>query len=678
VVLMLDAALLAIIVAKLGCTETEADRRLHDPDPSVVRVLSSITILDPAVGSGAFLLGALDRLSALGPPEANLAVRKRLVLERNLFGVDRNAAAVRLTELRLWLAVIADDTADRPENVGPLPNLDCLIRQGDSLFDPIGSKQAPGEEAPDPVLAADLLRVRREVISATGSHKRLLVRQLRAVEAEALSHSLEQAERRSRRAITECLQQGRAHDLFGHKRGLDDEIRRRLDGLRVVLQRLRQARHRLSREGEVPWFHYQSHFADVFARGGFDLVIGNPPWLRSEAIPPEVRKQLSGRYRWWRAQGTSYGNSPDLAVAFVERALELSTTGGVVALLVPAKIATAGYGAAARHGVASTTTVHVLADLTGTAEAAFDATVYPLALIAENSNPPYNHCIRTTLRPVRGSRIRQSELRGGGPWILAGTELRGILAALELDHPRIGELIRCHLGVKTGLNRVFLNPPADLEPEVLRWALRGRDLAAFRCHTRLRLLWGHDRRGQPLPRLPPRAQAYLDQYDTALRARGDYQGGPLWTVFRARPAAARYRVVWSDLARRVTAAALTSKRDLQRIPLNSCYVAPVGSARRARALAAWLNSTWIRAIARLGAVPASAGFARFNARVVAHLPLPSSVLMDPALDRLARAGRSGTAVQDEVDSLAARHLGLSSAAQKVLRAAVDGSSGYRR
>jgi hypothetical protein len=129
-------------------------------------------------------------------------------------------------------------------------------------------------------------------------------------------------------------------------------------------------------------------------------------------------------------------------------------------------------------------------------------------------------------------------------------------------------------------------------------------------------------------------------------------------------------VAWSDLARRMTCTALIPPRELDRIPLNSCYVASVGSALQAETLAAWLNSTWIRAVARLGAVPAAGGFARFNAQVVGRLPLPSSVLADSQLAGLARAGRRGGAVQEELDRRAARHLGLTSSAQDALRTAL--------
>jgi hypothetical protein len=673
---LFEAALVLAVSTRMKCSETEAARRLEDRDGSTARVLRGITVLDPAVGSGAFLLGALERLSAAAAP-CGAAAHNRQVLQHSLFGVDRNAAAVRLTELRLWLSVIADDPSDRAECVHPLPNLDCLIRQGDSLFEPSGLETVARAECADPSLARELSSLRRQLIAATGQEKQMLVRRLRQLEARAMDQSFLTAERRQATTITECLQQARTPDLFGQRRGLDPELRGRLTHARFSLRDIRRARRRLSTEGEFPWFHYQSAFADVFARGGFDLVVGNPPWLRCEAIPAVIRKQLRARYRWWRGGGPGYGKSPDLAVAFLERAFDLAAPSGIVAMLVPAKVATAGYGSAARHALASTTTIHALADLTGTEEASFDATVYPLAVVAQNSTAPSTHRVRTQLAPTSRRRLPQSLLRGGGPWVLTYSGVRGIVAELERRHPILSQSLTCHLGVKTGLNRFFLNPPSNVESQVLRWAIRGRDVRPFRCLSRRKMLWTHDERGNPVSRLPPNAQAYVNDHEPALRARRDYQSGPPWAVFRARPAVARYRVVWSDMARRLTATALSSRDPSTHIPLNTCYLASVRNATQAHALAGWLNSTWIRAIAVLGAVPASGGFSRFNARVVNQLPLPPVALLDPALAQLARRGRAGLPVQPELDTLVARHLGLSTTAQRALHA-VDSRRNHHR
>jgi hypothetical protein len=242
----------------------------------------------------------------------------------------------------------------------------------------------------------------------------------------------------------------------------------------------------------------------------------------------------------------------------------------------------------------------------------------------------------------------------------------------------VADRFACQLGLKTGANHVFLDPPAGVPPQLLRWALRGRDLRPFRARPRVRLLWTHGPDGAPLDRLPPAAAAHLAPHEPLLRARADFVGGPPWTLFRVRAATARHRVIWSDLARRLTACALTGPRDGGRIPLNTCYVAPASSSDEAERLAAWLNSSWVGALARIGAMPAAGGFHRFAASVVSGLPLPAAVLTDPSLSAIAAAGRRGEAVQEVLDDIAATRLGLSDRDRRSLGRLVDHGTTHRR
>jgi hypothetical protein len=659
---LLGEGVAALVSGRLGCPQAEAERRLANGEAAARRVVRDLRILDPAVGSGAFLLGALNQLSSLAAGSGPAAAAKRRILQRNLFGVDRNAAAVRLTELRLWLAVIADDPAEGSEAVLPLPNLDCLIRQGDSLFDPVGS----GFRVPaDRRSVSELAALRQAVVTASGREKRTLLGKLARAEAGLAERSLAAADAGLRDSITECLRIARGADLFGARRGLDREGAQRLACLRRELRQVRAARRALDRDGEAPWFDYRIQFADVFAAGGFDLVVGNPPWLRAEELPASLRGRLASRYRWWRSGSGAFGNRADLAVAFLERSLELAGAGGVVAMLVPAKIAAAGYGTATRHALAAGTTLVAAANLTGSPDASFEATVYPLALVVRKSAAPRGHRVRLSLGAEPS--VPQSRLGGGAPWVLGRQPLLDALAALRQEHPRLDSAVSCHLGLKTGANRIFLDPP-EVEAEVLRWALRGRELAPFAPRPRTRLLWTHGPDGSPLPRLPPRAAAYLAPHLPLLRSRTDYGGGVPWGLFRARAAAAPHRVVWADLARVLRAASLT---DQETIPLNSCYVALAKSDAEADRIAAWLNCSWLRAAARAGAVPAAGGCARYTASTVAALPLPPGVLADRDLSTLTHAARGGGPVQAELDDIAARHLNL----RAPHRAALLGSLG---
>ncbi len=659
---LVDAALAAALASRLRCTDAEAFERLITGEAQAIAAVKLFRVLDPAVGSGAFLLGALERLAQLRPQDRPAAV-KRDILRRSLFGVDRNAMAVRLTELRLWLAVIAAEPDGRARDVAPLPNLDCLVRQGDSLADPLSGGGVTRSEA------RVIGQLRQEAVAASGGDKTRLLRALRAAERNAADRSLTRADGRISREIAELIGTARAPTLFGGKPAVGPDVFERLRHLRRARCAIRTGRRRLATEGELPWFDYESQFPDVLARGGFDIVIGNPPWVRAESLPAAVRERLAARYRWWRgSRGRGFAHRPDLAIAFIERAHELVAPGGAVALLVPSKVAAAGYGAAVRSALAAGTQLHAVVDLSADPDAAFEATAYPMAVVLSKRASPTGHRIRTVLDPRAPGDIAQREL-GEGPWIIRGRQAAHVARDIRAAHPLLSDRFVCHLGVKTGADDLFLDPPAEIERGLLRWAIRGRDIAAFRVMARRRLLWTHDARGEPLARLPHAAARYLSRHEGRLRARADFVRGPSWTVFRVAAGVERHRVAWPDLSRGLVAVALAGPSGAV-VPLNTCYVAITANDSESHALAAWLNCTWVRALAGLIAMPAAGGFARHGTGTVGALPLPLAAIADPRLAALGARAGTGEALQDEIDELTAGALGLTPQERSVLASVV--------
>ena len=677
---ILDAGLAALLTQRLRCSLPEAERQLAAQSPPAQAALRDVTMLDPAAGSGAFLLGGLERLAALRAAGGELITdARRRVLQRNLFGVDVSATAVRLAELRLWLAVVADDPADCAAAVAPLPNLDCLVRQGDSLLDPAGiwPTARAGSGA-----ATELGRLRDQLVTASGPAKPPLVRALRRAELRMADAQLELRVDRIAADVRESIEAARAPTLFGERAPLGRAGRVRLGVLRRELRAARALRRAVARDGELPWFHYQSHFADVFARGGFDLVVGNPPWVRAEELPAALRIRLAARYRWWRTAGSvGYAHRPDLSLAFLERATELAAADGAIAVLVPAKITTAGYATRARRALAAELTLHAVADLTADRDAAFDATVYPLVLVATRGMPPPNHRVRTRLGndPARAaSTVAQASLAGGAPWLLAPDAVRRLVVRLATAFPTLGAAFRARLGVKTGANGIFLGIAPDVEPELLRWALRGRDVERFGAVRRLRLIWTHGADGAPLGSLPPRAARHFARHRARLLARADQVAGLPWQLFRTGPATASHRVVWADLDRRLRAVALSDPTCADLVPLNSCYVIVGASATEASRLTAWLNAPLVGALARLGAAPAAAGFARFNAGCISRLPLPPAALADPRLDGCAGATDISPEDRDAaLDAIAAEHLAVTARERRALALVASGAD-HRR
>jgi hypothetical protein len=360
----------------------------------------------------------------------------------------------------------------------------------------------------------------------------------------------------------------------------------------------------------------------------------------------------------------------------VERGLELLAPKGVLAFLVPGKLATAGYAAAAREGLSRRTTISVATSLGQEPRSQFDATVYPMALVASLSPPPESHRLRAGL-DAAGEGTPQRAL-GSSPWARVAEAAREALDRLRREFPSLGQRVSCHLGVKTGLNQAFLDPPPEVESHLVRWAVRGRDVEPFRIRRSRRLLWPCDDSGRPLQALPPAAARHVAVHAAQLRRRADHSGGPLWALFRTRAASAPHRVIWADVARRLEAVALTGESGGDAIPLNSCYVAPVPNPGAAWRLSAWLNCTWCRALAAAVADPASGGFARFNARVVSQLPCPATVLTDTGLLALGREGATGEVSQEALDERCADLLALAPSERDALAGVAGAGADPRR
>src|SRR5262249_36874050 len=131
-------------------------------------------------------------------------------------------------------------------------------------------------------------------------------------------------------------------------------------------------------EGALNFFAFDVHFAPVMAGGGFDVVAGNPPWVRNARIDAPTKRMLADRYSLFRANADrSAFHQPDLSVAFFERALALAAPGGVVSLLLPAKITSAAYAAPLRRAAEKLRIIAIDDWSTGDH---FDADTFPLAL----------------------------------------------------------------------------------------------------------------------------------------------------------------------------------------------------------------------------------------------------------------------------------------------------------
>ncbi len=446
----------------------------------------------------------------------------------------------------------------------------------------------------------------------------------------------------------------RSRDLWGGRAHPDAATRERLAALRAEARALRSEVRGLRRGAAVP-FDFAAQFADAGARGGFDMVIGNPPWVRLHHIPPAERARLRARFRVyreaaWRAgatvagAGMGFAAQVDLAALFVERSLALLNARGTLALLVPAKLWRSLAGAGVRNLLFTDGTVRLLEDWSE-ATATFDAAVYPSLVVATRGRASGDVSVAVgeqrrdrTLLWSTDRRLLPFDETPGAPWLWLPPEGRDGFALVREAGVALGlhEGLRPRLGVKCGCNEAFIahaEPGGRLrardghagvvEPAVVRALLRGDAVTPWRIAPGTeRIIVPHDDALVPLKSLPPGANRWLQRWRPALIARTDYRGtGPWWSLFRTDAADARRpRVVWADLARSPRAAVLAAGD--RTVPLNSCYVVSTPTLDEAHALAAWLNTPLAAAWLSVLAEPARGGYRRLLGWTMALLPLP--------------------------------------------------------
>ena len=622
-----------------------------------IEALRGIRVLDPACGSGAFLVHTLERIAALlkesGEPGSNAEIRRR-VLTSSIFGVDLNPMAVWLCELRLWLSIVIESDETDPMRIAPLPNLDRHIRVGDSLaggaFD---VRDAPGS-------GRKIVSLRARYTRAVGARKRTLARTLDRLERTAAIEVLERERVRLSADRRELLIAVRARDLFGDRHAPGPDARSHLLLLRSRL-RENARRTKALRSGAALPFSFAAHFSDVAAAGGFNVIVGNPPWVRVHHIAPATRARLQRDFTVYRnaawergaeiaGAGRGFAAQIDLAALFVERSSDLLSPGGTMALLLPTKLWRSLAGGGVRQLLLDRTEIVALLDLSES-HSQFDAAVYPSLLVARrgegrsNNGNDLNVEVHMHDRATRWTCSRELlplDDTPGSPWILLHPPARRAFDRIARSGVPFYEsdFGRPLLGVKTGCNNAFIvrvdsvdgdvahvsagSRTGLIERDMLRPLIRGETLSKWALTgSREYLVWPHDDRGQPRRTLPPLARQWLLPSQDALSARTDLHGRfPWWSVFRTEGAAnSQARVVSADFG--LTPRAIVLEAGEPHIALNSCYVVSCATPNNAYALAAILNSSLASAWLNSLAEPARGGYRRYLGWTLSLLPIPA-------------------------------------------------------
>lgn len=416
-----------------------------------------------------------------GSPESQriqeaLFHEKQRLIENCLFGVDLNGNSVGICRLRLWIELLKNTyytKESRYEHLRTLPNLDINIKQGDSLL----NKFSTGESL------SNVLHGTRITISSYKS----LVSQYKATADKEVKHEIEGKIKAIKSHMNESLSKSnpnyrelaknqlRMLDIQGQIaffqkentkeallaiRKLEKEIRSLAD--KVAKQRIRIEADKKKYEGSFEW---RFEFPEILdAQGkflGFDLIIGNPPYIQLQENESFLANKYAGLgyYRTFKRSG-------DIYYLFIERAWQLLAKNGVMSLITSNKWLKNKYGNNLREFVDSCLNPEVLLDF-GSNKVFENADVLTDILVAtktENLHETLAATVPTvdykTLPKAMAEALRGAEsqsFKGGDAWLIADPMVKRIMDKMETaGKPLIDKGYRLNRGILTGRNDVFI------------------------------------------------------------------------------------------------------------------------------------------------------------------------------------------------------------------------------
>lgn len=247
---------------------------------SIDRKLIDVKICDPAIGSGAFPMGLLRELYACRKSieifeEDNAADIKRHIIQNNIYGVDIEKGAVDIARLRFWLALIIDEKEPMP-----LPNLDFKIMQGNSLLE--------SYKGVDLDVTSKKLKTGKDTKKTRG----------------VLSLGFEETDvQKTIQDLVKSYFSITDHTLRAQRRQQIDKYVK--DYIKVCAEGNHEVQDAVD-ELEIPndqFFLWHTYFADVFEKGGFDIVIGNPPYNEVRDLDKELQESYKKSLFYAQAKG---------------------------------------------------------------------------------------------------------------------------------------------------------------------------------------------------------------------------------------------------------------------------------------------------------------------------------------------------------------------------------------
>ena len=379
-------------LASLFSQETEVNPFTFAESKRIVNLIESVRVVDPAVGSGAFPMGMLNRLvfllhkvdpdngfwkqeqlngaNQITDPRLRQETRNRIesyfekndnygrklfLIQKCIYGVDIQQIAVEIAKLRFFISLLVDEDVDKSKpnwGIEPLPNLDFKIMQGDSLVSEflgvnfelkseVSGIQAKLDFGDDVSGLIDQFE-RKKIEYQNESDKNDKGRLLKEID-DAIIEIFKLIVKQQKESYFYSIESiKRKYSVLPNREEREAVIQQEVQKINTrfcfdlnnVEKQLREFTGKLKIR---PFFPWQLYFAEVFTeKGGFDLIIGNPPYLESRnksfTEKQKIAYQSACKTRWGE-QSSNITKGADLLIYFYELSLHLLNEFGIVTLI---------------------------------------------------------------------------------------------------------------------------------------------------------------------------------------------------------------------------------------------------------------------------------------------------------------------------------------------------------
>ena len=550
--------------------------------PNVSQALSTVTVVDPACGSGAYLLGMMQELTELQTILYNIVKDDKKIydlkletIQRNLYGVDIDEFAVNIAMLRMWLSLAIDYEGEKPE---PLPNLDFKVVCGDSL---LGPNPNPGTEVQG-ALGRDVEKIQR-----LGQLKADYMRAYSGADKSRLKAEIEE---------------------------LSGEIRKELGNAGAS-------------PGVVDW---RVEFAEVFFQGqGFDIAIANPPYIQLQGNGG----RLANLYR--DAGYQTFARTGDIYQLFYERGCQiLKSSHGLLAYITSNSWLKAEYGKATRRYFAAGHTPLLLLELGKDVfeTAIVDSGILVLSTGGSSQAFPSVDLDRLATKefPPAPGLWGLTRPDGDASWSILSRLEQSVMERMQAKGTPLKNWgVSINRGVTTGYNNAFIIDNSAKEAliaadpnsaNIIKPVLRGRDIQRYQAKwAGLWLIDAHNGYAN-VPAVDidnyPSIKSHLDRFYPQLERR--YDKGK--TPYNLRNCAyhadfAKEKLIWMDL----TEQGRFAYDEGRMFCVNTCFVM---SGQSIKYLSAVLNSSLVTWFMKNTALNSGMGVTRWIGFTVENIPIP--------------------------------------------------------